>query len=704
MDMIRSFAAMPLAMALVSPPVLAAEAEEPLRLDTVTVTGAAASGYRAGSASVGGFDEAPLLETPASISVIGSEQLADQQARLLSDVLRGDASVGDAYAPLGYYENFNIRGFALNAASSYKLNGSTLTGEQNVALENKERVEVLKGLAGLQSGVAAPGGLVNYVTKRPADVRSATVATNQDGERYLAVDAGTWLGSERPFGLRVNAAHEDSRPYVEHAEGRRDFFSLASDWEITPRALLQLDAEYQQKAQRSVPGYQLLGGSRVPHGASRRRLLGYQAWADPVRIDSLNLVGRFEYRFNDSWRGELSASRSRAAIDDNSAFPYGFAANGDYDIYDFRQDDVYRNDEWQALLKGRFDTAGLGHQLTLGSSYLKRVRDNNDGVNAWVGTGNIYSSRVPAYPQAGLDEGHVYRSLDSRQLGLFATDRIALNERWQVILGGRQVHLNESTYAADGQTTRHTDRSLWLPNAALVYQPQPDLALYTSYSEGLSQGGTAYWPASNQGEVLPPTRSRQVEVGAKYDWRRLSFTAAVFRIRQDYQFNQPDGAGGFTFIQRGQQENTGIELGASGLVTDRLNLAASLAAIRARLVGTGTAAYEGHQVLNVPRLRASLTADYAIPGLNGLAVLGGAQYSASKTVNRQGTVSVPGYVVVDVGARYTTHIEGYDTTFRLTVDNLFDRYYWRDVSEYTGDGYLFLGAPRTARLAATVNF
>ena len=58
----------------------------------------------------------------------------------------------------------------------------------------------------------------------------------------------------------------------------------------------------------------------------------------------------------------------------------------------------------------------------------------------------------------------------------------------------------------------------------------------------------------------------------------------------------------------------------------------------------------------------------------------------------------------DVGARYSTRIDGYETVFRLSVDNLFDKRYWRDVGESAGDGYLFLGAPRTARLSATVNF
>src|SRR3989344_3095268 len=136
---------------------LAAEIELP----AVQVQGQDESGYRSETASVGGFNEAPLLDTPASISVINAALIKDQQARLLSEVLRNDASVGDSYAPIGYYENFVVRGFSLNAASSYKINGRTITGEQNVALENKQQVEVLKGLAGLQSGISEPSGVIN---------------------------------------------------------------------------------------------------------------------------------------------------------------------------------------------------------------------------------------------------------------------------------------------------------------------------------------------------------------------------------------------------------------------------------------------------------------------------------------------------------------------------------------------------------------
>ena len=688
-------------------------------LDTVTVLGQATTDYQAKNAAVAGFDNAPLLDTPASVAVITEARLKDQQARLLSEVLKNDASVGDSYAPVGYYENFVIRGFALNPASSYKINGRTITGEQNVALENKQQVEVLKGLAGLQSGVSEPGGLVNYVSKRPENVRSVTVSTNEQGERYLATDIGGWLGAEQQVGVRINLAHEDIRSYVDHADGKRDFASLALDWNISPNALLQLNAEYQDREQHSVPGYQLLGGTSVPRHVSPEDMLAYQSWSNPVGIRSLNLDGLFEYRFNDAWKASFSASRSRVVIDDYSTFAWGcygaascantavpnhFSAEGDYDISDYRSpDDTRSNEEAQAALNGQFDTGFLTHDLTFGTSAFRRLVDRRKSVNEYIGEGNIYQPSPVLEPYDG-PLGHTYRRLDSRQYGLFASDRISFNEQWQTVLGGRQVRLDEETYNQTGATTRHTQRSVFLPQAALIYKPRPDTSLYASYSKGLSLGGEAAWFSSNADEVLPPTTSRQLEVGIKRDFQRLSLTAALFQISQDLQYNRPNDDGTTTFVQQGKQKNLGIELSANGRVTSDLQVSASVAAIRAQVSGSGTDSYDGHQAINVPKLRASLHGDYSIPGIPGLALLGGVQYSASKYANREATVKVDDYAVFDAGARYTTRVGDYATVLRLTVDNLFDKRYWRDVGESAGDGYLFLGAPRTARLSATVNF
>ncbi len=306
---------------------------------------------------------------------------------------------------------------------------------------------------------------------------------------------------------------------------------------------------------------------------------------------------------------------------------------------------------------------------------------------------------APSGQQVGTSE----RRLDSRQYGLFVSDRISFSEQWQTVVGAREVRLDEKTWDEDGVAGRHTRQYQLLPNAALIYKPRPDTTVYASYAKGLSAGGTAPWYTSNAAEILAPTLSHQLELGIKRDWQGMSFSAALFQIRQAYQYARPEGDGSFTYVQQGQQKNIGLELGASGWATSNLQLQASAAAIRARVQNSGTDAYEGHQAINVPRLRAALHAEYNLP-VPGLALLGGARYSASKYASQAGNVEVGGYTVLDIGSRYRTQIGGYDTVLRLTVDNVFDKRYWRDVGDYLGDNYLFQGAPRTARLSASVNF
>ena len=710
----RSLLSVGILLASTLPVAHAAKTELPATAVTAQDNGA----YQADNAWVGGFEAAPLLDTPAAIAVFTDALIEDQHARLLSDVLKNDASVGESYAPVGYYENFVVRGFSLNSASSYKINGRTITGEQNVALENKQQVELLKGLSGLQSGVSEPGGAVNYVTKRAADVRSVTVSTDDRGSGYMAADVGGWFGSEQQLGLRANVAHEDIHSWVDHANGHRDFASLAFDWNISPAALLQLDVEYQNQEQRSVPGYQVLGGTELPRHASPKKLLAHQSGSKPVTIDSLTINGNFEYRFSDTWKGSLSASRSKVVIDDYSSFAWGgctvgcvtpnvgnyFTPEGGYDIYDFRSpDDTRRNDEVQAALSGRFDTGLIGHELTVGTSAFRRVVDNREAINHWLGSSNIDSEpeNLDRYDGA-LNDSH--RRLDSRQYGVFFNDLISFNEQWQTMIGGREVRLDEKTFDSNGDTTRHTQRYEFLPQAALIYKPVQNMTLYTRYSKGLSLGGEAPWFASNAFEILTPTVSRQIEAGIKYDWQRISLSATLFQIRQAYQYSQPQNDGSFTFVQQGQQKNTGLELAANGWATERLQVAASVAAIKSRVTGSGTPEYEGHQTINVPTLRASLHGDYALPWVEGLALLGGVQYSGKKYASQLGQTQADAYAIFNIGSRYSTRIDGYDTVFRLTVDNLFDKRYWRDVGEYMGDNYVFQGAPLTARLSASINF
>lgn len=681
-------------------------------------------GYHADNSQMdtfGSFGNAPLQDTPAAITVITRDQIDDRQPRTLSELARSDAALGDSYAPVGYYQDIAIRGYALDLATGYRLNEMSLVGEQPQALEDKERVEILKGLGGLEAGVVAPGGLVNYVSKRPADVRSATVGTDSQGSRYLAMDIGGWLSPT--FGVRVNAAHDGIQSYVDHADGRRNLLSLAADWKLSPNATLQLDSNYQASSQRSASGYQLLGGTTIPAHPSRTRMLGFEPWQQPVGIDASNSTARFNYRFGDNWSAQLSAGHSRAVIDDNVAFAYGcfyspdcasgatpgwfFAPNGDYDVYDYRSPgDTRANDEARAVLKGSFDTGALGHEISVGSSAFRRTIDRRPYVYDYVGTGNIDEVNPPYFAPSPNQPGASVRRLTSWQHSVFALDRVHLGAQWQVLAGGRFVRLHERAYDDVGVPERDTRLSKLLPQAAVLWQPTTQLTTYVSYSESLSLGNEAPYWTSNGSTTLAPLLSRQTEAGVKYAWSdALSLQGALYRIRQPYQFAQPDNsASGFTFVQRGNEVHDGLELNAAGKLTGNLRLTASLNLIRARAQDTGTPGYEGHQVVNVPRLRTALYLDYRLPFAPDLSLLGGWRYASSNVATPNGLTRVPAYHVFDAGLRYTTQWHEHALTLRLNVDNLFNHFYWRDTGSSGGDSYLFPGAPRLARLSLTVAF
>ena len=688
----------------------AAEESDTPQLATITVTAQAAqTAYYQPKVNLSGFTQQNLAEIPASISTVTAERIADQHAKTLADVVKNDASVGDGYAPIGYYQNFVMRGFSLNSGSSYLLNGNLLRGEQNVALENKEQVEILKGMSAIQSGMSTPGGVVNYVSKRPKDIHSITVEADSHGGNRVATDLGGWVGDNQQFGYRVNVAHEEIHPYVEHADGKRSFGSLALDWKISDRSKLEFDIESQRQQQRSVPGYQLLDGKTVPTDVEWDRLLGYQNWSNPVTNESLNTSLKYIYQINENWTTNLSASQSRVVVDDYSAFAYTFDQNGNYDIYDFRSpDDSYLTNQFKTGLNGKFSTGTWQHNLSLELSHAYKRHAQYDAINDWRGSGNIANDPI-TYTPTDKALGNHYKSLDSQQIALNVLDQIEFNDAWSVLLGGKLLHLNESAYAADGNSIRDTEFNRFLPQLAWMYQPWERTHLYASYAKGISDGSQAPWSATgnpakgivgNAFETLAPRHSTQYELGLKQQWQELLFTAALFDLTQDHQYTNSDNY----YVTDGEQHNLGLEFGLQGRVAQNLDMTSTLALTRSRLEDIQVDAYKGHQTQNVPTVRFASHLSYQMPQVEGLRLLAGMQYSSSKYANKTGAVKVSGYTVFDVGTAYNFRAYDYDNTLRFNIDNLFNKKYWRDAGGFFGDDYLFLGTPRTAQLSWTVNF
>jgi iron complex outermembrane receptor protein len=231
------------------------------------------------------------------------------------------------------------------------------------------------------------------------------------------------------------------------------------------------------------------------------------------------------------------------------------------------------------------------------------------------------------------------------------------------------------------------------------------LLLYGNYSAALSLGLQAPFWATNSSAFLEPFFTRQVEAGIKYNaGRRILLTAAVYRIRAPFFYPKPDDQGNVTFLSEGHETHRGLELSAQGRVTNWLNVTSSTAFLQAISSGTLTPVYNGKQVINVPRVRTTLFADLDVPQISRLHLFAGWSYTGPKEAARDDSVSVPGYNLFNLGARYTPRGEWNRVTFRIFAENVLNKRYWKDTGASYGDTFLHPGAPATVRLSAQYNF
>jgi iron complex outermembrane receptor protein len=224
--------------------------------------------------------------------------------------------------------------------------------------------------------------------------------------------------------------------------------------------------------------------------------------------------------------------------------------------------------------------------------------------------------------------------------------------------------------------------------------------VYGSFAQGLEHGGIAPLFTTNVNQMLDPGKSKQVELGVKADLSRdWRLSAALFQIKKPLEYTDAN----FTYVRNGEAMHRGLELAAQGLATRNLTLGVSLTALETRQQDTGMPTLDGKRVTNVPNFKSVVYLDYAVPQVAGLALNGSWQYAGNKAFSFDNSVIVPGYHLFNAGARYVTRVAGAATTLRFQIDNVFDKFYWRDVTQSLG-GYLFPGAPRTFRVSAQFDF
>lgn len=663
------------------------------------------------TADISGFGDVALKDLPASALVINSTQMQAIGARRLADLTAFDASVTDAYNSPGYWDYLTIRGFTLDNRSNYRREGLSISAETSIPLENKERVEILKGTSGIQAGTSAPGGLVNYVVKRPTehDLRSARIEFTSRSSVLTALDLGGRLGVDKVFGYRFNVAHEEMRPLTKNINGHRDLVALATDWRISRDTVVEAELEWSHKVQASQAGFSLLGNT-LPAPVDPRLNLNNQSWSQPSVFDALTGTLRIEQALSNDWRwsGQLGSQRLRT--DDRLAYPFGcsaegnydrFCSNGTYDLYDFRSENERRIQQSASVkLKGKFTTVGIAHDVSFGLTQ-SQVKDRFQ-VEAYnyVGTGNVQGTLLtPADPsQTDQNTNH-----DERTLELSAYDAIRWTPRLSTWLGLRSTNLTRDSIRTNGSSATHYDANLLTPWLAASYALSPTLQAYASYGEGVESQivpnkASQY---SNPGVALPALKSRQLEIGLKGGTANLGWQLTAFRIARPMSNLDACNRLGISpclGAYDGQAVHKGLEASTQWM-QGPWSVNGGITLLDARRQGsTLEPATNGQRPTNVPNWVLRSQVAYRVTSVPGLALQGQLQHEGQRAVLPDNSITLPGWTRLDASLRYSTKIGSTRTTWSAGIDNLTDKRYWKESPYQYGHVYLFPGAPRTFRV------
>ncbi|TFW15817.1 TonB-dependent siderophore receptor [Duganella callida] len=665
-------------------------------LSTVEVKASVEKKKLGDSVSSGALGRKSELDTPFSTKAVSSDEIEDRLATSISEVLKYDASVTAISPPISTHPaTIQMRGLRLDDLNGYKVNGlANVNRGTEMPLEMFESVEVMKGLTGYMYGFGSPGGIVNYVSKRPTTSPSfsAALGYQEGGAIKEHIDMGGRLGEEGGFGYRLNLLHEDGNLQEESGSIKRNAAAVNLEWRVTKDLALTYDSIYQRR--NSVGGTDIIiaPNFKVPApiaGDSKLNSIG--AGSD---VEYTLATAGIEYRLNPEWTVNASYRTSDSTRVYKKDQYYITANNGDYRDRVTSELHGYRFEQTQASINGTFDTAGLTHEAIFG--LMSQNLESTSSVTTpktYIGTGNLYAPNILNVWNINYSGG-TYRDEATRQEAAFASDTVRLNENWSVLGGLRYTRFVDTAFSAKGAVTASYPANKTTPTVALMYKPAADTTLYASYVEALEQAATAPTSTVNANQVFAPIKSKQSEVGVKTERSWWNATAALFHIERGAQYTNAANV----YVSDGQTKYEGVEFNTVVQAAKNLSIEGGAMFLRATLEDAAPG-YSGKRAVGAPRRQLSVQATWR-EVLPGLALHAGTQYLGELAMDAANANTLPAYTLFDAGFNYRHRYLGKMVSVRANISNIANRKYWT----YYQENYLNIGSPRTASVNVRVDF
>jgi iron complex outermembrane receptor protein len=694
----------PLIVIFVSLPlfqVLAQEANQPAQLAPVTVTGAAVATI-------------PQVDSSAA-TVVGGQEVEVGEISSTRDLSAQTPNFMAFDADDQRSPKFSIRGFRENNFGA----GEPVVGfyvddvpyydmySRGVALYDVREMEFVRGDQGTLYGASGVGGVVNIVTRQPANETHGYAEAsygNYNSQDYqlglggALVNDMLFFSIDGIYGLRdgfvYNNYVHDHPDSLNTVNGRATLrWTPIAPWSVT------LTANGGRDNDGFVPTY-LPGADASPFSVSRNvngdvdtyntdeaLRIGYDSGS--VKVTSVTT--------HRDWRQDLFQDFDFSAVNAVDGFSYP------------------RLEQWSEELRVESPESADTFKWRAGLYYLNDDLHSDSGSMVFLPPPattllTLARSQDETYALFGQATYNVWEHLD-----LTAGVRLTYDDR-EVL---RVATASGFTTGAYDSSASYTAAQ---PKVAVAWHFMPTLETYASVTEGYQSGGfNPSVDAASQSQYSPE-RSWQFELGGKSSWfnDKLSANAALFYTDaenyQTYRINPVDPTEAY-LLNAHRAELYGAELELTARPIQGLDLSAGLGYTDARYnrftvpaadTGTGASAdLDGKPISFVPEFTGNVSARYRLPWWHLYVhgeVIGVGRYHLDDAYDvTSGPTVQDTYFLVNAQAGYeSSHFNVY-----FFAKNIFDTHYFNNALNLGPSyGALILqpGDPATYGVAATARF
>jgi len=635
-----------------------------------------------------------VFETPQTVTTISRAQLDDFALNKINDVLNYSpgVTVEEVETDRTYYtaRGFDVVNFQYDGIGIPFISGLNL-GQQDTAIYQK--VEVVKGAAGLVTGLANPSATINYVRKRPThDLKVGTTFSISEWSGFrLGADVSGALSSK--IRGRAVVAYDEGDSYLDRHSDQTKLGYGVFEFDLSDSTLLTVGHSYDSSSSDSVLWGALpltySDGSATDYDVSTSNAPDWTL-ADTEQSQTF---AELNQQLGGNWSLNAILTRNETEYESELFYVYG-APDPITELGLAASASGYGRNEKQInadiFVSGNFSVLGRTHELVVGynrsDTELTEASFSDPTIIGPIVLGSDWAEGNTPRPHfTAHDPATSASDIDYTQKAFYVASRLNVLDNLSILLGARATEFDQSGISYGGST--QADAKETVPYYGVTYQVLDDVMLYASYSEVFKQ---QTWVDATL-QPLGSTLGDSQEAGVKKSFNNglAILTFAIFSSEQkNFGTFVGRNANNIAIYEGVSLQSEGYEIEISGELLEGLNVGAGFTKVDIEDEnGSGIRPF-------IPSKLLKLSATYQIPAIDGLRVGGLIKWQDDITSDGA-AAEQKAYTTLDLAVHYQVRD---NMGVSLNIENLSDEKYLNSL--FWSQAYY--GAPRN--VSASVRF